>query len=116
MPIETLGNGTRVVNSTRIVLRADGRPKYIIGVVEDVTDRKAAEARLAYLAEHDQLTDLPHGAALQKHLETALGEAGATGESLAVLRLDLDRFKEANICLDRTSEMMHCARSRTAFA
>jgi hypothetical protein len=44
MPIETLGNGTRVVNSTRIVLRADGRPKYIIGVVEDVTDRKAAEA------------------------------------------------------------------------
>ena len=48
------------------------------------------------MAEHDQLTDLPHGAALQKHLETALGEAGATGESLAVLRLDLDRFKEAN--------------------
>jgi diguanylate cyclase (GGDEF)-like protein/PAS domain S-box-containing protein len=96
MPIETLGNGTRVVNSTRIVLRADGRPKYIIGVVEDVTDRKAAEARLAHLAEHDQLTDLPHGAALQKHLETALGEAGAAGESLAVLRLDLDHFKEAN--------------------
>src|SRR6516165_8006692 len=78
MPLETPGNGTRLINRTRIVLHADNRPKYIIGVVEDVTDRKAAEARIAHLAEHDQLTDLPHGAALQKHLETALGEAGAT--------------------------------------
>jgi hypothetical protein len=108
MPIETLGNGTRVVNSTRIVLRADGRPKYIIGVVEDVTDRKAAEARLAYLAEHDQLTDLPHGAALQKHLETALEER-CCGSISTVSR-------KRTICLDRASEMMHCARSRIAFA
>ena len=78
-----------MVNSARVVLRADGRPKYIIGAVEDVTDRKVAEA--PYLAEHDQLTDLPHGAALQKHLEIALGEARAAWETLAVLRLDLDR-------------------------
>jgi diguanylate cyclase (GGDEF)-like protein/PAS domain S-box-containing protein len=94
--LETPHNGTRLVNSTRIVLRADNRPKYIIGVVEDVTDRKAAEARIAHLAQHDQLTDLPHGAALQTHLETALAKARAAGEALAVLRIDLDRFKEAN--------------------
>ena len=94
--IETPGNGTRLINSTRIVLRAGGRPKYIIGVVEDVTDRKAAEARIAYLAHHDQLTGLPHGAALQKHLEAVLEQARSAEEPLAILRLDLDRFKEAN--------------------
>jgi diguanylate cyclase (GGDEF)-like protein/PAS domain S-box-containing protein len=94
--LETPGNGTRLVNSTRIVLRAGDRPKYIIGVVEDVTDRKAAEARIAHLGHHDQLTDLPHGAALQRHLNTVLEQARAAGESLAILRLDLDRFKEAN--------------------
>jgi len=65
-------------------------------VIEDVTDRKAVEARIAHLARHDQLTDLPHGAALREHLEGVLDRGRADREALAVLQLDLDRFKEVN--------------------
>jgi diguanylate cyclase (GGDEF)-like protein/PAS domain S-box-containing protein len=94
--LETPANGTRLINSTRIVLSAAGQPKYIIVVIEDVTDRKAAEARIAHLTRHDQLTDLPHGAAAREHLEGVLERVRADREALAVLQLDLDRFKEVN--------------------
>jgi diguanylate cyclase (GGDEF)-like protein/PAS domain S-box-containing protein len=93
---ETPGNGTRLVEAKRIVLRDEGVPKYIVGVVEDVTARKEAEARITHLAHRDPLTDLPHNATFRQHLETVLERAIADKQSIAVLRVDLDRFKEAN--------------------
>ncbi len=94
--LDTPANGARLVNSKRIVLRTDGAPKYIVAVVEDITARKEAEARIAHLADHDPLTDLPHSGTFRQRLETMLERAKAGGGALAVLRLDLDRFKEAN--------------------
>jgi diguanylate cyclase (GGDEF)-like protein len=66
--------------------------------VRDVTERKAQEA-IAYQAMHDALTGLPNRALLQERLEQALAEADSRGQPLALLLLDLDRFKDVNDAL-----------------
>jgi diguanylate cyclase (GGDEF)-like protein/PAS domain S-box-containing protein len=95
--IETPGNGTRIVNSRRLAIRGEDRqPQYFLGVIEDVTERKRAEDRIAHLAQHDALTDLPNRAAFTQHLQATLQAAGASDEGFAVLCLDVDRFKDIN--------------------
>ncbi len=88
--------GMRVSSGRRVVVRSDGKPKYLLVVIEDVTERKAAEARIKYLAEHDALTGLPNRAAFQQKLDVMLEFARAAGHELAILRLGVDRFKEIN--------------------
>jgi diguanylate cyclase (GGDEF)-like protein len=66
-----------------------------VGVLEDVHERRQAQDRIAYMAQHDALTGLLNRAALQQRLEAAVQRAGR-GEPSAVLYLDLDRFKEVN--------------------
>jgi diguanylate cyclase (GGDEF)-like protein len=62
---------------------------------EDVTERRRSEAKIAYMARHDALTDLPNR--LQFHEQLAQALTGTTrGEKLAVLCLDIDRFKGVN--------------------
>lgn len=67
-----------------------------IGISIDITDRKAKEERIRFLAQHDVLTELPNRAMCQQRLGEALNEARLTGEKVAVLFLDLDRFKLIN--------------------
>ena len=67
------------------------------GVVthEDVTDQRRIEARIAHLAHHDALTDLPNRLLLRQRLDAALENVTAQ-KPAAVLWLDLDRFKDVN--------------------
>jgi diguanylate cyclase (GGDEF)-like protein/PAS domain S-box-containing protein len=62
---------------------------------EDITHRLRLEDRIEHLALHDGLTDLPNRTLLQERLQNALGSL-QEGESVAVLYLDLDRFKQVN--------------------
>lgn len=62
----------------------------------EIQKAKAAQARLTDVLEADALTGLPHRGAVRARLETALERAAALGESLAVLHLDFDNFKEIN--------------------
>jgi len=62
---------------------------------EDVTEYRRIEARIAHMAHHDVLTELPNRVLLRERLERAL-EGARKGRSLAVLCLDLDRFKDIN--------------------
>jgi diguanylate cyclase (GGDEF)-like protein len=66
-----------------------------ISTHEDITEYRRIEARAAHLARHDVLTDLPNRVALHERLEDAVAP-GRRDESVAVLCLDLDRFKEIN--------------------
>ena len=62
---------------------------------EDITERQRAEARIAHMARHDGLTDLPNRTLLRERLEYEL-KRSKRGQCLAVLCLDLDHFKSVN--------------------
>ena len=95
--VATPGNGTRIVTSTRLLVNgADGKPQYLISVIRDLTDRKRHEQRIAHMAHHDPLTDLPNRAAFNECITATIELAAASGESFAVLCIDLDRFKSVN--------------------
>jgi len=66
------------------------------GTGRDVTDRKTAEARISYLATRDPLTELPNRVLFNDRLEQGIVAARRSGQSLAVLFIDLDRFKYIN--------------------
>src|SRR5579871_5765343 len=59
-------------------------------------ERRKAEARIAYMAHHDGLTNLPNRELYQERLKQALEAAQSTGKRVAVLGLDLDLFKNVN--------------------
>jgi diguanylate cyclase (GGDEF)-like protein len=63
---------------------------------EDVTEQRRSEAQILHMAEHDALTDLPNRVLLRAQLDKALGSVNHGSGRLAVLMLDLDRFKEVN--------------------
>jgi diguanylate cyclase (GGDEF)-like protein len=62
---------------------------------EDVTERRRAEMKIAHMARHDALTDLPNRVLLLERLSEALSHV-ERGQRLAVLYLDLDQFKNVN--------------------
>jgi len=72
------------------------QPLYLIGQVEDVTERRALRERLAYAAIHDALTGLPNRELFMDRLAVGLRRAARGRHNLAVLFLDLDRFKLIN--------------------
>ncbi|MEO7091292.1 MAG: EAL domain-containing protein [Cryobacterium sp.] len=64
--------------------------------LEDITARRLAEARVEHLAFHDPLTNLPNRLLLLDRLAQALAQASRHGRGVAVLFIDLDRFKVVN--------------------
>src|SRR5664279_4448395 len=68
----------------------------VIGTYEDITARKLAEERVQYLAYYDALTGLPNRTLLQDRLAKALAGARRRKDKVAILFLDLDRFKDIN--------------------
>ena len=73
----------------------DGAPHLVVAV-RDIRERKEAEADIRRLALHDALTGLPNRRAFAARLDEEIVAAGETGGHLALLCLDLDRFKEVN--------------------
>jgi diguanylate cyclase (GGDEF)-like protein/PAS domain S-box-containing protein len=67
-----------------------------VATFEDITPRQQAEARIAHMARHDALTDLPNRVLLRERLDSAFNEIARTCGSFAVHWLDLDHFKAVN--------------------
>jgi diguanylate cyclase (GGDEF)-like protein/PAS domain S-box-containing protein len=95
-PISTR-DGLRLFLTRRMtVLDEKGQPQYLIKTHEDVTDRRQTESRMAHMAYHDGLTDLPNRAAFLQALAQMIEACEGTDEEFAVLSLDLDGLKEVN--------------------
>jgi diguanylate cyclase (GGDEF)-like protein/PAS domain S-box-containing protein len=95
-PISTK-DGLRLFLTRRMtVLDEAGEPQYLIKTHEDVTDRRQTESRMAHMAYHDGLTDLPNRAAFLQALAQMIEACAGTGEEFAVLSVDLDGLKEVN--------------------
>jgi diguanylate cyclase (GGDEF)-like protein/PAS domain S-box-containing protein len=95
--VNTAMRGPRMQSTRRMVIKNNqGEPKCIIAVIEDVTERKKAEQRIAFLAHHDALTGLANRAALIQKIEDAAARQRRLQEPFTVLMLDLDRFKQVN--------------------
>jgi diguanylate cyclase (GGDEF)-like protein/PAS domain S-box-containing protein len=95
--VATPGNGTRIVTATRLPVKAaDGKPQYLISVINDLTERKRSEQRIEHMAHHDSLTELPNRAAFNDCIVSTIGLATVSKESFALLCMDLDRFKTVN--------------------
>ncbi|WP_018879613.1 EAL domain-containing protein [Thioalkalivibrio sp. ALE9] len=82
--------------SLNTVYDEQGQALHYAGVLTDMSELRRSEEELQYLARHDALTDLPNRTQLQVILGQALERARAHGYRVAVLNLDLDRFKNVN--------------------
>jgi diguanylate cyclase (GGDEF)-like protein/PAS domain S-box-containing protein len=78
------------------VLDANGQHQLYVAVLSDITDQKRAEQELRYLANYDTLTNLPNRTLLAERLSRAIVRARRHDDHIAVLFLDLDRFKDIN--------------------
>src|SRR5579872_5392425 len=95
-PISTK-DGLRLFLTRRVtVLNEAGEAQYLIKTHEDVTDRRQTESRMAHMAYHDGLTDLPNRAAFLQALTQMIEACGEAEEEFAVLSIDLDGLTEVN--------------------
>ena len=78
------------------ILDLDGKPMALIGMAQDISDRKAALERAVHMAHHDTLTHLPNRALFQERVDFALLGAERHPHRMGLLFLDLDRFKAIN--------------------
>lgn len=77
----------------------DARQNYVMLIVEDVTDQRAADARIHHMAHHDNLTSLPNRILFRQRLSEALRSGALNQQLSATLCLDLDNFKNVNDAL-----------------
>src|SRR5262245_31377123 len=90
------GSPVWVLESENLIEGPDGRLSVIEGTTIDITERKRAEEQVKHLAFHDPLTSLPNRLLFSDRLTLAVAQAHRHNQKLAVLFLDLDRFKIIN--------------------
>jgi diguanylate cyclase (GGDEF)-like protein/PAS domain S-box-containing protein len=85
-----------ISENARAVRGSDGTIRYYEGTVEDISERKRQERRIAHQATHDGLTGLPNRYLLQDRIEQAIRQATREKTHVGMLFIDLDRLKHVN--------------------
>jgi len=93
-----LPDGTeRIVHEQgEVTFDESGKPLRMVGITQDITENKRADERLHYLAHYDILTGLPNRVLLHDRLNQAMIEADRQDHMVAIMFIDLDRFKIIN--------------------
>ena len=82
--------------SAAVVRGEAGQRRQCVVLLSDLTERKATQARMEFLAHHDPLTQLPNRLLFRDRVEQAIARAGRSGRFFALLFIDLDDFKVVN--------------------
>lgn len=90
------GNYRWIASRGLAVRDGEGRAYQMVGSVTDITDRRSHQEELEFLAQHDSLTGLPNRLMFAECLQAAITSARKRNTRLAVLFIDLDRFKNIN--------------------
>ena len=116
--IHAAGHVVWVLLSVSLVRDHDGRPLHFVSHIEDISERKRAEEEASEPSLSDPLTGLANRALLRDHIELGLARLRRRPKSVAVLFLDLDRFKVVNDSLGHAAGdrllMQVAGRLRTA--
>jgi diguanylate cyclase (GGDEF)-like protein len=96
LDLQITGRGTLPMEMRSYIIDHDGRPAHV-ALLRDLRERRASEDRIRHMAHHDALTGLANRFLFNDRLGQALAQANRSGDSeVAVLYLDLDRFKPVN--------------------
>lgn len=95
-PFDTTAVKQMALSQTRKWNLAQEAKRYVSQLESEIAERKKSEERLHYLAHHDSLTGLANRTQFSEKLAVSLEVARRTQDSLALLLVDLDRFKEIN--------------------
>ncbi|WP_082411381.1 diguanylate cyclase domain-containing protein [Methylogaea oryzae] len=79
-----------------LLLDEAGRPRQLLGISRDITERKAAEQAIRQMAFHDPLTTLPNQRLLEDRLHQVIARAQRDHSRMSLLFIDLDKFKQVN--------------------
>ncbi|MCM3721137.1 EAL domain-containing protein [Solibacillus isronensis] len=94
---EVKNNGQRrFLNVTLVPMVMDNEIDVIYSIGKDITEEKLVQERNAFLAHHDELTGLPNRRWMEKKIQDSLKQAEENKKKMAILSLDLDRFKSIN--------------------
>jgi len=94
--VDTPGHGERIIRTKRMAMPGrDNESGHLLMVTEDVTEKRRAEEKIAWLAERDTLTGLYNRTYFKEHVETSLAHLREY-DTVALICLDLDGFKKIN--------------------
>ncbi|MEK4386238.1 EAL domain-containing protein [Solibacillus sp. FSL W7-1464] len=94
---EVKNNGQRkFLNVTLVPMVIDNEINAVYSIGKDITEEKLVQERNAYLAHHDELTGLPNRRWMEQKIQDSLKLAEENKQEMAILSLDLDRFKSVN--------------------
>lgn len=94
--LEEPGGARWIQEKAGIELDENNEPQCVVGVVQDISSRRSADAELVRRANFDTLTDIPNRSHLHAYLEEAMAASRHRQEQMALLLVDLDRFKAVN--------------------
>jgi diguanylate cyclase (GGDEF)-like protein/PAS domain S-box-containing protein len=94
--VPKVSGDTYHLTTVKPILDANGEVDYVICISKEITERKKIEDKLKRLAEYDNLTQVPNRRLFSEHLRYAITQAKRHGNRLALLFIDLDKFKQIN--------------------